>query len=169
MGKRILQNWFEVQLSPTKDQGFKCTKDNIEDSVWSLRVFSDAFWVDECTNCIHGPHEYGVPFLPWSNFIIFIDDILVYSRNAEEHAFHLRIILQALKDRQLEFWLNEVVFLELFFWEWYFMDPRKVKAIVNWERPKNVIEIRSFLGLVGYYKRFVKHFSLTFVPLTQLT
>ena len=55
------------------------------------------------------------------------------------------------------------------FWEWYFLDPKKVEAIFNWEQPKSVIEIRSFLGLFGYYRRFVKHFSLLSASLTQLT
>ena len=95
--------------------------------------------------------------------IIFIDDILVYLKNAEEHAFHLRIVLQTLRDRQLyakfskcEFWLNEVVFLgHVVSGNGIFMDPKKVEAIVNWEKPKNVTEILCFLGLVGYYRRFV--------------
>ena len=85
---------------------------------------------------------------------MFIDDILVYSKNAEEHAFHLRIVLHTLRDRQLyakfskcEFWLNKVVFLgHVVSGNGIFVDPRKVEAIVNWECPKNVTEIRSFLG-----------------------
>ena len=71
--------------------------------------------------------------------IVFIDDILVYSRNAEEHTFHLRIILQTLRDNELyakfskcEFWLNEIVFLEHIVSEnGIFVDPKKVEAIVN--------------------------------------
>ena len=92
--------------------------------------------------------------------IVFIDDILMYSKNAKEHAFYLRIVLQTLKEMQLyakfskcEFWLNKVVFLghvvsgnSIFFYR------RKVEAIVNWEHPKNVIKIQSFLGFAEYYK-----------------
>ena len=55
------------------------------------------------------------------------------------------------------------------FWNWYFVDPRKVEAIVNWEQPNNVTKIRSFLGLAGYYRRFVEHFSLIVALLTRLT
>ena len=81
--------------------------------------------------------------------IVFIDDILVYSKNAEEHTVHLRIILQSLRDKQLyakfskcEFWLSEVVFLgHVVSEEGIFVDPRKVQAIVGWEQPKNVTEI----------------------------
>ena len=116
-------------------------------------------------------HPYLDQFL-----IMFIDDILVYSKNAEEHAFNLRIVLQTLRERQLyvkfskcEFWLNEVNFLgHIVFGNGIFINPRNVEAIVNWECPKNVIEIRSFLGLVGYYRRFMENFSLIVVPLTRL-
>ena len=98
--------------------------------------------------------------------IVFINDILVYSKNAKEHAFHLRIVLQTLRGHQLyakfskcEFWLNELVFLgQVVSGNGIFVDPRKVKTIVNWEQPKNLTEIRSFLGLVGYYKRFAEYF-----------
>ena len=81
--------------------------------------------------------------------IIFIDDILVYSRNVEEHGYQLRIVLQTLRDHELyakfskcEFWLNEVVFLGHVVSEnGIFADPKKVEAIVNWEQPKNVTKI----------------------------
>ena len=98
--------------------------------------------------------------------ILFIDDILVYSSNAEEHAFHLWIILQTLRDRQLyakvskcEFWLSEVVFLG------HVVSGNGIFS----ERPRNVTKIRSFLGLAGYYRQFVEYFSLIAAALTQLT
>ena len=92
--------------------------------------------------------------------IVFIDDILVYSKNVEEHAFYFQIVLQTLRDRQLygkffecEFQLNEVVFLgHVVSGNGIFVDPKKVEAIVNWEQSKNVTEIRSFLGLTAYYR-----------------
>ena len=81
--------------------------------------------------------------------IVFIDDILVYSKNVDEHALHLQIVLQTLKERQLyakfskcEFWLNEVIFLgHVVSRDGIFVDPRKVEAIFNWEEPKNVPKI----------------------------
>ena len=92
--------------------------------------------------------------------IVFINDILVYSKNVDDHAMHLRIVLQTLRDRELytkffkcKFWLNKVVFLGHVISEaGIFVDPKKIEAIVSWEQPKNVSEIRSFLGLVGYYR-----------------
>ena len=85
--------------------------------------------------------------------IIFIDDILVFSKNAEEHVFHLRIILQTLRDRQLyakfskcDFWLNEVVFLRhVIFGNGIFVDLEKVEVIVNWELRRTSLKFKVFL------------------------
>ncbi|WRX26676.1 Reverse transcriptase domain - like 10 [Theobroma cacao] len=109
--------------------------------------------------------------------IVFIDDILVYSKNDDEHAVHLRIVLQTLRERQLyakfskcEFWLKEVVFLgHVVSGAEIYVDPKKIEAVLQWEQPRTVTEIRSFLGLADYYKRFVQGFSLIATPLTRLT
>ncbi|WRX15687.1 Reverse transcriptase domain - like 10 [Theobroma cacao] len=109
--------------------------------------------------------------------IVFIDNILVYSRDDDEHAKHLRIVLQTLRERQLyakfskcEFWLKEVVFLgHVVSGARIYVDPKKIEAILQWEQPRTVTEIHSFLGLVGYYRRFVEGFSLIAAPLTRLT
>ncbi|GMJ07948.1 hypothetical protein HRI_004464000 [Hibiscus trionum] len=108
--------------------------------------------------------------------VVFLDDILVYSRNKEEHADHLRIVLQTLRDHQLyakftmcEFWLSEVLFLRhIISADGIKVDSKKVQAILDWRPPRNVSEIRSFLGLAGYYRRFVKGFSVIVAPLTKL-
>ena len=92
--------------------------------------------------------------------IVFIDNILVYSKSREEHEHHLRIVLQTLRDHKLykkfskcEFWLDQVIFLSHVVSQKRIMvDPIKVKAIQQWPRPTNVIEIRTFLGLAGYYQ-----------------
>ncbi|XP_073268753.1 uncharacterized protein [Populus alba] len=109
--------------------------------------------------------------------IVFIDDILVYSRSEEEHEEHLRLVLQTLRDHQLygkfsksEFWLESVGFLgHVVSKNGIEVDPQKVVAVKQWPRPVTVSEIRSFLGLAGYYKRFVENFSRIAAPLTKLT
>ena len=69
-----------------------------------------------------------------------------------------------------EFWLNEVTFLgHVISDEGIFVDPKKVEAMLKWERPTNVTEIHSFLGLTGYYKRFIEEFSTIATPMTRLT
>ncbi|KAG8485968.1 hypothetical protein CXB51_019316 [Gossypium anomalum] len=89
-------------------------------------------------NCIFRP--YLDKFV-----VMFIDDILIYSKDETEHAEHLRIVLQTLRNKQL-----------------------KISAIVDWKPPKNVTEVKSFLGLAGYYRRFVNGFSIVAAPMTRL-
>ena len=106
--------------------------------------------------------------------IVFIDDILIYSASEHEHTDHLRIVMQTLKDHELyakfskcEFWLTQVAFLgHIISAEGIAVDPAKIKAIQEWQAPKTVGEIQSFLGLAGYYKRFVEGFSKISAPLT---
>ncbi|GJU47975.1 putative nucleotidyltransferase, ribonuclease H [Tanacetum coccineum] len=120
-------------------------------------------------NCIF--HEYLDKFV-----IVFIDDILVYSKSEEEHERHLRIVLEILRQKKLyakfskcEFWLQQVAFLgHIVSADGIIMDPSKVEAITKWPRPTTVTEVRSFLGLAGYYRRFVEGFSRLALPLTQL-
>jgi hypothetical protein len=109
--------------------------------------------------------------------VVFIDDILIYSSSQMEHANHLREVLETLRRNKLyaklskcEFWLNEVVFLgHVISEKGISVDPKKIEAVLRWERPTNVTEIRSFLGLAGYYRRFIEGFSTIASPMTQLT
>ena len=117
-------------------------------------------------------------FSPYLNkfVIVFIDDILVYSSSPEEHAEHLRTVLQILRERQLyakfskcQFWLDKVAFLgHVILAEGISVDPQNIEAIVNWKSPTNVSKVRSFLGLAGYYRKFVEGFSKIATPLTNL-
>ncbi|KAG8489257.1 hypothetical protein CXB51_017277 [Gossypium anomalum] len=89
--------------------------------------------------------------------VVFIDGILIYSRDESEHAEHLRTVLQILRDKQLyakfsknEFWLNEVEFLgHIRYGNGIRVNPNKILAILEWKPPRNVTEVRSFLGLAG--------------------
>nr|GEU29074.1 reverse transcriptase domain-containing protein [Tanacetum cinerariifolium] len=109
--------------------------------------------------------------------IVFIDDILIYSKNKEEHEEHLRIILELLQKEKLyakfskcEFWLDSVKFLgHVINSQGVHVDPSKVEAIKNWTAPKTPTEVRQFLGLAGYYRRFIEGFSLIANLLIKLT
>ena len=109
--------------------------------------------------------------------VVFIDDIRIYSKSQKEHEEHLRIVLTVLREKQLyakhskcEFWLFKVRFLgHVISHEGVSVDPSKVEAVLGWKRPESVTEIRSFLGLAGYYRRFIKDFSRIALPLTKLT
>jgi hypothetical protein len=108
--------------------------------------------------------------------VVFIDDILIYSKNEEEHEEHLRLVLQKLREHELyakfskcEFWLKEVSFLgHIITNRGIPVDPSKVSDVLSWEAPHTVSEIRSFLGLTGYYRRFIEGFSKIVKPLTTL-
>ncbi|WMV58694.1 hypothetical protein MTR67_052079 [Solanum verrucosum] len=109
--------------------------------------------------------------------IVFIDDILIYSRNEEEHANNLRVVLQTIKYRQLftkfskcEFWLQSFSFLgHIVYIEGIRVDSQKIEAVKQWPRPTSPTYIRSFLGLAGYYRRFKEGFSSIASPLSKLT
>ena len=117
-------------------------------------------------------------FIPYLDrfVVVFIDDILVYSKSMEEHDHHLRTVFQTLKENQLyakfskcEFWLEEVSFLgHVISAEGIKVDPKKIEAVMDWKPPRNPTEVRSFLGFAGYYRRFVKGFSVIAAPLTKL-
>ncbi|GJS67430.1 putative reverse transcriptase domain-containing protein [Tanacetum coccineum] len=116
------------------------------------------------------------PYL--DNFVImFIDDILIYSKTQEEHVEHLRLVLGLLKKEKLyakfskcEFWLREVQFLgHVINGNGIHVDPSKIEAVKNWKAPRTPTEVRSFLGLAGYYRGFIKNFSKIAKSLTILT
>jgi hypothetical protein len=108
--------------------------------------------------------------------VVFIDGILIYSKRNEEHETHLRAILEKLREHKLyakfskcEFWLSKVGFLgHIVTKDGIVVDPAKVTAVTEWEPPKNVGEICSFLGLAGYYQRFIENFSKIGKLMTEL-
>jgi hypothetical protein len=108
--------------------------------------------------------------------VVFIDDILIYSKNLEDHARYLYIILQRLREHHLyakfskcEFWLDTVKFLgHTIFSDSISIDPSKVQEVMDWKPPTSVHQIRSFLGLAGYYRRFIPDFYKIAKPMTEL-
>ncbi|GJU43888.1 putative reverse transcriptase domain-containing protein [Tanacetum coccineum] len=109
--------------------------------------------------------------------IVFIDDILIYSKTQEEHVEHLRLVLELLKKDKLyakfskcEFWLREVQFLRhVINGNGIHVDPSKIEDVKNWKAPRTLTEVCSFLGLARYYRRFIKNFSKIAKSLTILT
>ncbi|GJZ52171.1 putative reverse transcriptase domain-containing protein [Tanacetum coccineum] len=109
--------------------------------------------------------------------IVFIDDILIYSKSKQEHEKHLKLILELLKKEQLyakfskcEFWIPKVQFLgHVIDSQGIHVDPAKIESIKDWASPKTATEIRQFLGLAGYYRRFIEGFSKIAKPMTKLT
>jgi hypothetical protein len=108
--------------------------------------------------------------------VVFIDDILIYSKDDAEHEKHLRLIMEKLREHKIyanfskcEFWLNKVRFLgHIVSAEGVAVDLSKVASDTEWEPPKNTRNIRSFLGLAGYYQRFIENFSKISKPMTKL-
>jgi hypothetical protein len=108
--------------------------------------------------------------------VVFIDDILIFFKTKEEHAEHLKLVLQKLRKHKLyakrskcEFWLKEVSFLgHVVSNGGIAVDPSKVQDVLNWKPPINVSEIHSFLGLARYYRRFMEGFSKLAKPMTAL-
>jgi hypothetical protein len=108
--------------------------------------------------------------------IVFLDDILVYSKTEEEHEQHLRMVLQVLREHQLyaklskcSFYQRQIHYLgHIISEEGIVVDPEKVQAIREWPAPRNVAEVRSFMGLVGYYRRFIAGFSKIAHSITSL-
>jgi hypothetical protein len=115
--------------------------------------------------------EYLVKFI-----MVFIDDILVYSRIEEEHEDHLCLVLQKLRDHKLyaklskcEFWPKQASFLcHIVSKGGISVDPSKVQNVLSWNAPTSVGNIRSFLGLVGYYRTFIDRFLKISKPMTEL-
>ena len=108
-------------------------------------------------NCVF--REYLDKFV-----IVFLDDILVYSKLQEEHEKNMRMVLQVLREHQLyaklrkcSFYQKQIHYLgHIISKDGIAVDPEKIKAIREWSAPKNVIEVKSFMGLVGYYMRFIE-------------
>jgi hypothetical protein len=151
---------------------FRCRYGHYEFTV------SAAIWCLQCCRCIydHRMHSVLRPFLDRC-VVCFINDLLVYSKSEQEHIGHLRAVLQQLQKYKLHiklqkcaFGMREVDFLgHVVGADGIKVDPRKTAAVQEWPVPKDVHDVRMFLGLAGYYRKFVSNFAELAVPLTELT
>ena len=116
-------------------------------------------------------HKYLDEFV-----VVFIDDILIYSKTEEEHKEHLKIVLQELRDHQLfekfskcDFFKDKIQYLgHVVTKEGISVDPEKIRAIEDWQVPKDLTDVRSFMGITRYYRRFIEGFSRIVNPITYL-
>ncbi|GKF45261.1 putative reverse transcriptase domain-containing protein [Tanacetum coccineum] len=139
---------------------------------YEFQVMPFGLTIEKCTCDIHGPHEPSMQAL-----IVFIDDILIYSNDEKEHEEHLKAILELLKKEKLyakfskcEFWILKVQFLgHVIDSRGIHVDPTKMESVKDWASPKTPTEIRKFVGLAGYYRRFIEGFSKIPKSMTKLT
>ncbi len=117
-------------------------------------------------------------FHPHRNFTgVFFDDIIVYSKSLEEHEGHLQVVFNALRTNKLyinqkkrEFFLKKIQYLgHIISKTGIWMDPKKLGVIKDWPEPRNLHELRSFIGMCSYYRRFIEKFSMLAGPLHDLT
>jgi hypothetical protein len=108
--------------------------------------------------------------------MVFLDDILIYSSSLDAHLQHMRLVLDKLREHQFYLKMKKCSFMKselkylghVISREGVATDPSKTKVMLNWPQPRNVTELRGFLGLTGYYRRFVKNYGLLAKPLTRL-
>ncbi|KAG9458426.1 hypothetical protein H6P81_002934 [Aristolochia fimbriata] len=163
-------------ILPSPNRSWRRSQDSVCYKVRSHEVFGDAIWLNQRTCNFLYPHaKVFSPFLD-KFVVVYLDDIVIYSRDMQEHVQHLQQVFEVLRENSLyvkkekcSFGLKEVSFLG----HWIgggklWMDKAKTQAIADWIEPTKVADLRSFLGLVNYYRRFIKSFSAKAAPLTDL-
>nr|GEX83811.1 hypothetical protein [Tanacetum cinerariifolium] len=151
-----------------KDGSFKMCIDYRELNKLTVKNRYPLFRIDDLFDQLHYLDKF---------MIVFIDDILIYSKTRREHVEHLRLFLELLKKEKLyakfskcEFWLREVQFIRhVINGNGIHVDPSKIEAVKNWKALRTASEVRPFLGLAGYYRRFIENFSKIAKSLTILT
>nr|GFB30296.1 hypothetical protein [Tanacetum cinerariifolium] len=167
-------DYMELNKLTVKNRYLLPRIDDLFDQLQGSNIYSKidlrpgyAFWTDQRTCSIHRPREPGVQAYLDKFVIVFIDDILIYSKDEKEHEEHLKAILELLKKEELYakfskcgFWIPKVQFLgHVIDSLGIHVDPAKIESVKDWASPKSPTKIRQFLGLAGYYRRFIEGFS----------
>nr|GEV04038.1 putative reverse transcriptase domain-containing protein [Tanacetum cinerariifolium] len=180
---------FQIDLAPgaapVARAPYRLAPSEMKELAEQLKELSDngfirpsyAVWFDERTAVFMDlMNRVCKPYLD-KFVIVFIDDILIYSKDEKEHEEHIKAILELLKKEELyakfskcEFWIHKVQFLgHVIDNQGIQVDPTKIESVKDWASPKSPMKIRQFLGLAGYYRRFIKGFSKIAKPMTKLT
>ena len=138
-------------------------------------MVSHALWTDQCAKHLHAAYEWDNKEILGKICYCLLDDILFFSKTLDEHLLHIHSVLERLREEKLlinlkkcSFAIKKLVYLGFVVSpEGLKMDPEKVKAILEWPTPWSSTEVRSFHGLVSYYKKFIKNFSGICAPLTD--
>lgn len=163
-------------VSPSPRSSSRYPQDGVSHTQWPLRIYGHAIRPLQCTVYFPITHEFGVSnSLAQIRHCLF-DNILVYSRNWDEHLQHVRVVLELLRKHQLFVKLKKCKFgrVELDYLghiisdEGVKIDQTKIEAMLSWPAPTTVTELRGFLGLTGYYRKFVKDYRVIARPLTNL-
>jgi hypothetical protein len=164
--------YHQIQIKPEDrlKSGFNCQLGHFEFTVMTFEFTNAPATFQRLMNSIFVPSEN-------SFVIVYLDDILIFSQNEEEHLKHVRWALEKLRENQLfakmkkcEWMQTEVAYLGHRISQGKVaIDPEKVKAVRDWPIPTTVKDVQAFLGLANYYRRFVKQFSHIAQPLTELT
>ncbi|WVZ89158.1 hypothetical protein U9M48_035595 [Paspalum notatum var. saurae] len=154
----------------------KIRPSDIPKTAFTTKYGFNVFWPDQCFCLFYAIDEFSIYGLFRQVCGDFIDDILIYSKTEAEHEKHLRLVLQRLREHKLyakfskyEFWIDEVRFFGYIVSKGGIaMDPNKVSTVTNWKVPDIPKEVHGFLGLAGYYRRFIENFSRIAKPMTSL-
>jgi hypothetical protein len=174
--KCILKDWFEIRVPSAENRESDIPKTAFR-TLFGL--YEDTMMFFGLTNALaYFMYLMNKEFMEYLDkfVVVFIDDILIFSKTKEEHEKHLRLVLEKLRSNKLyakfskcEFWLTKVAFLgHAILAGWVSADPCKGKDVLNWMPPTTASETQIFLGLAGYYHRFIKDFSKIAKPITKL-
>ncbi|GJP60934.1 hypothetical protein CLOP_g18151, partial [Closterium sp. NIES-67] len=172
----IFQAGSAVQILADKDGGQLYPQNCFPNSVWIVRVFGNAIRTHQRTGNIPSRNEPHSTILLDECVVVYLDAILIYSRDMKQHVEHLRRVFKTLRQERFyvklsksEFALEKVQFLgHMVSAQGVHVDPKKIEAVRTWKTPENVKELQQFLGFANYYNRFVPQYARLAAPLTDL-